>query len=177
MRKTGGSARVFRISFCFLWLSTHREKLCFTQFSRVIYWNRSLAASDLFLMFTQSINIQLSQIKKYICLKKDIHKIDRWEMVAPSITFYGQIWVGFCLKDTHHQIKLQRLQIVWTWTFGSLVHQINFLQEFLKLKQNFLKNKVVTGKTPFFVVGPFCTHYTICLLAWQFCIEIMRFQS
>ena len=28
---------------------------------------------------------------------------------------------------------------------------------FLKLKQNFWKNEVVTGKTPFFVIGPFCT--------------------
>ena len=27
----------------------------------------------------------------------------------------------------------------------------------------FQKNKVVTGKTPFFVIGPFCTHYSICL--------------
>ena len=27
----------------------------------------------------------------------------------------------------------------------------------------FLKNKVVTGKTPFFVIGPFCTHHSICL--------------
>ena len=27
---------------------------------------------------------------------------------------------------------------------------------FLKLKQNFLNNKVVTGKTKLFVIGPFC---------------------
>ena len=33
----------------------------------------------------------------------------------------------------------------------------------LKLKQNFQKKKVVTGKTPFFVIGPFFTHYFICL--------------
>ena len=32
-----------------------------------------------------------------------------------------------------------------------------------KLKQNLQKNKVVTGKTPFFVIGPFCTHRSICL--------------
>ena len=34
---------------------------------------------------------------------------------------------------------------------------------FLNSKQNFQKNKVVTGKTPFFVIGPFCTHHSICL--------------
>ena len=27
----------------------------------------------------------------------------------------------------------------------------------------FSKNKVVTGKTPFFVISPFCTNYPICL--------------
>ena len=35
--------------------NAHREKLCLTQFSTRIYWNRSLAASDLFHMFIQSI--------------------------------------------------------------------------------------------------------------------------
>ena len=36
---------------------THDEKLCFTQFSTIIYWNGSLAASDLFPVFTQSIKL------------------------------------------------------------------------------------------------------------------------
>ena len=31
------------------------------------------------------------------------------------------------------------------------------------MKENSQKNKVVTGRTPFFVIGPFCTHYSICL--------------
>ena len=35
-----------------------------------------------------------------------------------------------------------------------LAHQINFLEEVLKLNQNFFKKSVVTGKTPFFVIGP-----------------------
>ena len=33
----------------------HREKLYFTQFSTRIYWNRSLAASDFFHVFTLTI--------------------------------------------------------------------------------------------------------------------------
>ena len=33
----------------------------------------------------------------------------------------------------------------------------------LKLKQNFQKNKIVIGKTPFFVIGPFCTHHSFAL--------------
>ena len=47
------------------------------------------------------------------------------------------------IKDTYkekdHQIKLQRLQKVGKLAFGSLVHQINCLEEVLKLKQNFQK--------------------------------------
>ena len=31
------------------------------------------------------------------------------------------------------------------------------------MKQNFRKNEVVTGKTPFFVIGPFGTPQPICL--------------
>ena len=73
------------------------------------------------------------------------------------------------IKDTHkekdHQIKLQRLQKIGKLAFGSLVQQINFLKEVLKLTQNLQKKekKVVTGKTPFYVIGPFCIHHSICL--------------
>ena len=37
------------------------------------------------------------------------------------------------------------------------------LYEVLRLKQNFRKIKKVTGKTPFFEIGPFCTPHSICL--------------
>ena len=46
---------------------------------------------------------------------------------------------------------------------GSLVLQINSLEGVLKLTQNFQKKKVDTGKTPFFVIGPFCTHILFAL--------------
>ena len=58
-------------------------------------------------------------------------------------------------EKNYCQIKLQRLQKVRIWTFGELVHEINSMEEVLKLKQNFQKNKVVTEKTPLFVIGPF----------------------
>ena len=38
-----------------------------------------------------------------------------------------------------------------------------FIEEVLKLRQNFRKNKVITGKTPFFVTGLFCTSHSIFL--------------
>ena len=49
----------------------------------------------------------------------------------------------------HPKIKLQRLQKIRIWTFGSLVHQINSFWEVLKLKQILKKSSY--GKTPLFV--------------------------
>ena len=46
---------------------------------------------------------------------------------------------------------------------SNLESKTNSLYEVLKLKQNFGKTKVVTGKTRFFVKGPSCTSYSICL--------------
>ena len=60
-------------------------------------------------------------------------------------------------------MKHQRLQKVRIWVFGLLVDQIKSLQEVLKLKQDFQKHKVVTGKTQFFAIGSFCSHHSICL--------------
>ena len=64
------------------------------------------------------------------------------------------------------------------WVTGTL-NQV--LYEVLKLKQNFRKGKVATGKSPFFVIGQFCTPYSICfnIAFWQssFFMEILHFQS
>ena len=46
------------------------------------------------------------------------------------------------------------------WVVGT---SNQLLQEVLELKQKSRKNKVVTGKTPFFLIGLFCTHHPICL--------------
>ena len=43
------------------------------------------------------------------------------------------------------------------------IRKINSIYDVFKLKQNFRKNWVVTGKTPFFVIGPFCTPYSFRL--------------
>ena len=43
-------------------------------------------------------------------------------------------------RKKHPKIKLQRLQKIQILAFGSLVHQINSFQEFLKLEQIFQKN-------------------------------------
>ena len=59
----------------------------------------------------------------------------------------------------------------YIWTFGYLVHQVNSLEDVLKLKLNFQTNKVVTSKTLFFVIVPFCIPHSICLNIglWQGC--------
>ena len=53
-----------------------------------------------------------------------------------------------------------------------------------KLEKNFRKKKVATGKTLFFVVGPFCTPHSIYLnigfwqssLVWKCCVVNLYFQ-
>ena len=75
------------------------------------------------------------------------------------ITFYLMILTG----KKHPKIKLQCFRKMRTWTFWSLVHQINSFQELLKLKQIFQKNEAVTGKTPLFVIGQFCSRHSIFL--------------
>ena len=73
------------------------------------------------------------------------------------------VFLRILTRKKHPQIKFQRFRKVWLWAFQWLVHQINSLYEVFKLKQNFRKNKVVTGKTPFLVIGPLCTPQSICL--------------
>ena len=63
----------------------------------------------------------------------------------------------------HPQIKRQRLQLEWISTFGLLVIKSTFYKRFLNWNKIFLKDKVITGKTLFFVVDPFCTPYSICI--------------
>ena len=83
----------------FLFNDTHREKLCHTQFSPRIYWNRSLALLTFFTI-TQLIEFYKFHcyILKSIRFKKVIHQIDRKWKVAPFSNFCGKIWVGFCLN-------------------------------------------------------------------------------
>ena len=79
---------------------THRKKLCFTQFNEMIYWNRTLAVSDFFHAFIQSINSihTMSNIKEYRCLNKVIHQIDRNWAVLPFNNFYAKLKLVFVLR-------------------------------------------------------------------------------
>ena len=88
----------------------------------------------------------MSQVNKFICFlsaKKFLRRHYRTLRI-----FTGK---------KHPQIKFQCFWKLWIWTCGYLLHQVKSLYEVFKLKQNFRKNKVVNGKTPFFVIDPFCT--------------------
>ena len=89
-----------------------------------------------------------------------ITKLQKNHSIKANFNLTTQATLKILIWKKHCQIKLQRLQKVRTWALGLLVHQINSLEEVLRLKQNFQKNKVVTGKTSLF--GPFYTHHSIC---------------
>ena len=86
--------------------------------------------------------------------------------------FTEQIF-NFLIKDTHREkappnktpgvIKSTNMGI---WDVG--IPNKLFIRV-LKLKQNLQKNKAVAANTPFFFIGPFCTHHSICLNTgfWQ----------
>ena len=57
-------------------------------------------------------------------------------------------------KDTHREKASLNMTTLLTKSMN---------MDILTLKQNFQKNKVVTGKTPFFVIGPLCCYHFICL--------------
>ena len=81
--------------------------------------------------------------------------------------------LGILTGKKHPKIKLHCLQKIRIWTFESLVHQINSFQEVPKLKQIFQKSKTVTGKTPLFLFGQFCSRHSLCLNIgfWQSSFE------
>ena len=99
-----------------------------------------------------------------------LHRVSETKNVSCKLkTFpFLQFWLSNCCfwklikfkdnrKENTTSNKTQALTKVWIWTFGKLFfNQINYwLIRFLTLKLNFQKNKVITGKTEFFVTGLF----------------------
>ena len=88
---------------------------------------------------------------------KDTHREKAPLIETPALTKSTNmgIWV---VGTTNQLFILKSTFILILWVVGT-TNQLFVL----KLKQNFQKNKVVTGKTPFFVIGSFCSHHSICL--------------
>ena len=64
------------------------------------------------------------------------------------------------LKDTHREKAPSNETPMLSKSTNMGIWDVS---EALELKQYFQKNKVVTGKYPFFVTGSFCSHHFICL--------------
>ena len=76
----------------------------------------------------------------------------------------------------HHQIKLRHLQKVRIWAFGLLLHQINSIEEVLKLKQIFQKNEIVSGKLhSLWQVWSMLHYHFICLnIGFWYCSFVWK---
>ena len=62
---------------------------------------------------------------------------------------------------------------MYIWAIG-ILNQLFILKFILDsyTQIKFLKNEVVGGKRPFFVMGPFCTPHSVCLNI-GFCLNIL----
>ena len=67
------------------------------------------------------------------------------------------------LKDTHKEKALSNITQALTKSMNMNIWIKSTLYKRFLNRNKILKKKVVTGKTPFFVIGPFCTHNSICL--------------
>ena len=111
----------------------------------------------------QVLYIPLSHIQECRCLKKVIYRIDIKWMVAPFITFYCKIWVGFCqtliiggfiLKPTEIRARFfqnspqfERSACFYVTITGNFE-----CFQYFNFEANFLKNEIFFRKTgvPFF---------------------------
>ena len=67
---------------------THKEKRCFPQFSARIYWNRRMAASDLFQMFTKPVKCYIFHC--HMLKSSGVHQIER-----SVCSFQQHLWQNF----------------------------------------------------------------------------------
>ena len=75
-----------------------------------------------------------------------------WNFGGPFVSFKDTRKEKAPSNKTPTLLKSMNTDI---WMVGT------FLYAVLKLKRNFWKNKVVTGKNAFFLIGPFCTPHSI----------------
>ena len=114
-------------------------------------------------MWVKMFNFGTMEISSIWIVRKNWRELDaNLGKKDPYVSIDNKI-LRILTGKKHPKIKLQRLQKIRILTFGLLVHQINSFYEVLKLEQIFQKTKVVTGRTPLFVIGPFFSRHSICL--------------
>ena len=116
----------------------HREKPCLTQFSKKNYWNRSLAASDLFHMFTQSINFHIFHCHSrlvfcwFFYIRRNLPFADgrnATTLVYCHISNSADVWEGWFFKEPENEQVLfppsltGKLELVFVLTQESTFSQ------------------------------------------------------
>ena len=70
------------------------------------------------------------------------------------------------IKDTHREKVPSNKTPALTESMNMDIWVVGTLNQLFigssQTETKFQKHKVVTDKTPFFVIGPFCTHHSIC---------------
>ena len=90
-----------------------------------------------------------------------------------------ELGLSILTGKTHHKIKLTRLRKILIQDIR-VIRTLNQLSEVFMLKLNFQKNKEVSGKTLFFMIGSFCTDRAVCmnmLCCQSQCFQPRRFQN
>ena len=135
---------------------SHKIKLCFTQFRKKIYWNKTLAASDLFHMFTQSIKFYT--FKCHILMSNSSNNQKMNGCFFQQVLREDLIWLLTQRYSQGKSILKINLQCSPKYQYRHLCSWFNkstLYKRFLNWNNFFEKNKVVTGKTSFFVIVHF----------------------
>ena len=120
----------------------------------------NLSESALNLLKKSDLVQKILDLKRKVVVDADLHQLcenikrlteSMNQIVTENKKLQSDIVIVKNVKNTHREKA-------WSNKTTTLSKS-----KILKLKQNFQKNKVVTGKTLFFVIGPFCTHHSICL--------------
>ena len=70
---------------------------------------------------------------------------------------------SWCLSCFWSGMSWEDLRFIQNLHYPMKIIYLCYSLEVVKLNQKFRKNKVVAGKTPFFVIGQFCTYYSLCV--------------
>ena len=94
---------------------------------------------------------------------KDTGKFRHLDLFSTSYSKHKQLHFNDAQKENTLSNKtdaLTKIMNIYMWAIGTLNQQKRFLYS----NQIFKKMKV-SGKSPFFVIGPFCTSHSICPFA------------
>ena len=114
----------------------------------------------------KSVRLWSNQNLKIITGIHELRRKKSWSGTSSHVI--KKIWRIFVFQDTYREKApsnktpaLTKSTNVGIWVDGT--SNKLFVRSSLNWNKIFKKNKVATGKTPFFLIGPFCSHHSICL--------------